>query len=37
MVSIITDGITKPLQRIAFERFKDLMGLEWNMGAGRED
>jgi len=34
---MVADGMTKPLQRIAFERFKDLMGLEWSMGAGGED
>jgi hypothetical protein len=26
---MIADGLTKPLARVAFERFKDLLGLEW--------
>src|SRR5204863_5534208 len=29
---MVVDGMTKPLDQIAFQRFKDLMGMTWRNG-----
>ena len=34
---MVADGMTKPLDRIAFQRFKDLMGMTERDGAQRQE